>query len=376
MLPTAISQIIEAAVKSSVGIALAVWLMPYGIAYAAAGAIAGITFGELFGLLFLFLRSKMKDSITAQMFSAAPAPQRKRVIIAQIMRDSIPFTIAAAAMNINPFIDMLTIPTNTDQFTYGSYTGIALPIFTIATGVTAMLGKSAFPEITAAYENGDNRRMLRAVRILFKSALMAGLPVCIGLAALSQPLLSLLYFSRPQEVAVSAVPLSILGAGGIFLIISGMLFSIFMAAGRVDLQIKLMLTGSVVKLVLNLLLIPNENTGVSGAAISTIAAYAVVSIIGLILLKPTLRLTRENSEKIGIPRFIFQPLIFAILCGITAEICHNDIFADIDRPAALTLAMSVAAGAVVYLTLTMFSDRKYIKTLIHSIKTRKNPPLA
>jgi stage V sporulation protein B len=357
MIPTAVSQIIEAVIKSVVGIILAFMLMPLGIAYAAAGAIAGITVAEFFGVIFLFLRTRLgKDIITPRELQYSPVPQKKREIIRTILRESAPITVAALAMNVNPFIDMLTIPAITDQFTYGSYTGIAIPIFAIATAVTAMIGKSAFSEITASWERRDIPRFTRTLRILFKGTFMVGLPISLGLAALAKPVLSLLYFSKPLEVHISTPPLIILGLGGVSLILAGTLFSIFLAIGRVDLQIKLMLLGSAVKLSLNYTLIRMEHIGVSGAALATVACYTLISFIGLILLK------RLITDRIGVTRLIVQPLVFAVLCGITAHICYERAFAE--RPDLLRLSMSVAAGALAYLVPTMITDRRYIKYIL------------
>jgi stage V sporulation protein B len=380
MLPTAISQIIEAVVKAGIGIFLAIALIPYGIAYAAAGAIAAITVAELFGLIFLYIRSKFDKLQLSQSQSSQSQSQsaNMRLQIRCILRESLPITLAALAMNLNPFIDLLTIPNiinslklpHDGNFIYGSYTGIAIPIFAIATAVTAMIGKSALPEITKAWESRNITQLTRTLRILFKGTFMAGLPVCIGLAALSKPILSLLFPARPAEVAVSATPLIALGLGGVSLILAGTLFGIFLAMGRVDLQIKLMLTGAALKLAGNLVLIRIEWLNVTGAAISTIICYSIISIIGLIMLK---NLIKEN---LGIAPNIFRPLFFSLLCGITAYVCYYHTFADVGYSQLLRLAVSIAAGALAYLIPTMFSDRKHIKSLFsHNKNARTSPKL-
>jgi stage V sporulation protein B len=355
MLPTAISQIIEAIIKSSVGIFLAMMFMPMGIPYAAAAAMAGLTIAEFFSMLFLHLRTRFSKDISgnnAPPPSIAPTMQ-KRVIIKTIMNQSFPITLAALAMNLNPFIDMMTIPIITDEFTYGSYTGITMSIFALATSVTAMVCKSALPEITAAYERQNRTRLVSSLRLLFKGTFMVGLPICLGLSALAEPILSLLYFSRPDEVTVSTPPLIVLGLGGGALLLAGTLFGIFIAIGRADIQIKLMLIGAAVKYAGNQVLIRIPELGVTGAAISTVICYTVISIIGLIILK------RLIKPKLNLVRNIIQPMTFALLCGSTAYACYYYAFTD--RSEVLRLAMSVAAGALVYLVLTMFTDRRYIK---------------
>ncbi|MCL2071852.1 MAG: polysaccharide biosynthesis C-terminal domain-containing protein [Oscillospiraceae bacterium] len=391
MIPTAISQIIEALIKSVTGIFLAFAFIPHGIEYAAAAAIAGVTISEFFGLIFMFARTRLgSDGIPPDKLKNSPPPQRKRVIIKTIMGESLPITLAALSMNLNPFIDMMTISSTINSviadnkafflqsftygayggeaisdignFIYGSYTGITLPIFAIATSVTAMIGKSALPEITAAHALKDNApkenqqenspSLIHSLRMLFKGTFMVGLPICIGLAVLAKPILSLLYFSRPAEVLVSTPPLVVLGLGGITLILAGTLFSIFMAIGRADLQIKLMLAGAAIKLAANLILIRIPHVNVTGAAIATVLSYTFVSIAGLIILKGVLK------TKLKIARHIAQPMFFALLCGATAYICYN--YAFIERGSLLRLAMSIAAGALVYLTMTLIFNLHFL----------------
>jgi stage V sporulation protein B len=386
MLPTAISQIVEAVIKSSVGIVLAVMVLSHGggAAQAAAAAIAGITISEFAGMVFLFLRGRFgKDGISDEALLASPPPQRKRVLIRTLLRESVPITIAALTMNLNPFIDMMTIPNiintavrdnarffrseimfgnvgdvgNMGNFIYGSYTGITISIFALATTVTALVCKSALPEITAAWERKDTQTLNATLRRLFKGTFMVGLPVCLGIAALAQPILSLLYFTRPVEVMVSTPPLIILGVGGVPLLLAGTLFGIFLAIGRTDLQIKLMLGGAAIKLVGNIALVRIPALNISGAALATILCYSFVSIAGLIMLRKCLKPV-ESPRKLKLARHIAQPFIFAALCGITAYVCYFHIFDEYGisninvSGSVMRLLTSVAGGAFVYLTLT------------------------
>jgi len=387
MLPTAVSQIIEAVVKSSVGIVLAYYTVSlgYSVSYAAAAAVAGVSAGELCGLLFLFARSRFfRDGITAAALKASPAPQKSADIIKAVITDALPVTLAALAMNLNPFIDMLTIsncvnsgvlsdnayflqnftygfqngPALADigDFAYGCYAGVVTSLFSLATSVTAIIGRSALPEITAAYGGGDRPGLVRNLKILFKGTLLLGLPLCFGLAALASPLLKLLYYSKPAEAGVSALPLTVLSLGGAALIISGMLFSVFLAIGRVDIQIRLMLIGAAVKLAGNLTFIKIPQLNLTGAAVSTVMCYAVVTAAGLISLK------RLVPEKIGITRFFAIPLGYSVACAFTAYVCYARVFANM--PDIARFGAAACAGAAVYGVCVLLSDGKYIKKLI------------
>ncbi|MCL2634321.1 MAG: polysaccharide biosynthesis C-terminal domain-containing protein [Oscillospiraceae bacterium] len=357
MLPTAITQIIEAVVKSAIGIVLALVVVSKGgdnlLPYASAAAVAGITAGELCGLLFMLIRTRLlPDSITAYEIKNSPAPQNSLKIVKTIFKDTLPITLAALAMNINPLIDLMTITNMCGTFVYGSYTGISTSIFALVTAITAMLSKSALPEITLAYEKRNTPDLIRSLKILFKGTFIICFPLCLGLAAIAEPLLSLLYFSKPAEVAVSTLPLIVLCLGGASLVLAGTLFSIFTAIGRADLQVKLMLVGAAVKLCGNLVLIRIPQLSVTGAALATVACYSIVSVIGLFMLKGLVK------EKLEMPRFFLQPLIFAGLCGLGAYFSHYHVFVNL--PPMFRITASVAVGALVYIICTSIADKKYI----------------
>ena len=163
---------------------------------------------------------------------------------------------------------------------------------------------------------------------------------------------------------MSTPPLIVLGIGGAPLLLSGALFGIFLAIGRVDLQIKLMITGAIIKLIGNITLIRIPHINITGAAISTVACYSVISIIGLIMLKGIIK------QDTGLTRYIVQPFIFAALCGITAYTCYNYVFTDYNS--FMRLATSIAGGALVYLITTLIADRRHIsRHLPHLLSTHR-----
>jgi stage V sporulation protein B len=338
-------------------------------------------------MMFLWARDRFgKDGIETQLLQKSPQPLPKRELLRTLAKESLPITIAALAMNLNPFIDMLTIPNLVNDaggqgnFVFGSYTGIAIPIFAIATTLTALVCKSALPEITTAYCERNAACLKSALSGLFKGTFVVGLPVCFGIAVLAEPILSLLYFSRPEEVAVSTLPLMVLGFGGTSLLLAGALFGIFLSIGRADLQVKLMLGGATIKLAGNLLLVRIPEIGVTGAAIATLVCYGFVSLAGLIALQKCLKplIPKSPLKSLKIHKHFVQSLLFSAKCAATAYFCYHHLFADSDLVAWLVvhseflrLAMSVAAGGIVYLSAVMFADRGYVRECVVRVCGRK-----
>ena len=184
MLPTAISQVVEAVVKAAAGIGLSYAAYGYfvhelgseekALPYAAAAAIAGVTLSELFGMLYLVLRSR-KHKITAQ-------PAKKSNIaetIGTIMKDAAPIAIGAVISNLISFTDLLTISncinlsfayfpdqliggtvslegTNAindpGNFLYGSYSGIIMSVYMLTATIPMLIPRCSQPRLICTIE--------------------------------------------------------------------------------------------------------------------------------------------------------------------------------------------------------------------------------
>lgn len=124
------------------------------------------------------------------------------MLIKRIIKYALPISLGAVIINLSSFIDLLTISGGVQEcfvknqsyffenfaiaikesgtgsfgnFVYGSYTGIVLSMFMIITSLTALIGKSALPQITAAYERGNAEEVKRSVSILFSGIFVVGL---------------------------------------------------------------------------------------------------------------------------------------------------------------------------------------------------------
>jgi len=381
--PTAVSQVIEAVVKAALGVALAYIVLTRtgSLPLAAAASVLGIAVSEAVGLLFLFLRSFGSDGITDEELDFSPPPESGMRLLRKFITEAFPIALGALVINISSLIDLMTITNcinlavtadrsyflrefvyglegsvdlhDLGNFIYGSYTGIVASLFTLIPAMTAMLSKSALPAIAATWERRNMPHLTRNLKVLFKSTLMLGLPLCLGMAAFSEEILSLLYVSKPAEAYICIKPLFILSLGGITLSLTGTLFSIFLAIGRADLPVKLMLCGAVVKLSINLLLIRIPEVNITGAAIGTVGCYLVICFIGFICLSRIIRV------RLGIPGFFLKSLLNSVLCALTALVMYHYIIDDAGR--IIRLLLSAGAGGAVYGIATLISNREMLR---------------
>ena len=105
MVPTSVSQIIEAMCKLVVGLALAWWLIKAGQPdyIAAAGAITGVTVGTVVALAYMLIRYTLRRS--REQSRADDRPDSMGGIMADILRIAVPITLSASMVGIVTVID-------------------------------------------------------------------------------------------------------------------------------------------------------------------------------------------------------------------------------------------------------------------------------
>ena len=166
-------------------------------------------------------------------------------------------------------------------------------------------------------------------------------PAAAGIFVFSPEILGILYSRQTDEVAICIRALRYLMAGMVFLCVSYPLFSMLQAIGKPTAPLKIMLTGTAVKLVGNLVFIPFM--GVDGAALSTTICYGVMLVISLRIF------TRETGISIKAAPFV-KTLYAGAMCAGAAYLTS----AFVQRCGASDIAELLVSGAVggtVYLIL-------------------------
>ena len=105
MTPTAVSQIIEALCKLTVGLGLAYWLVGHGAdaSHAAAGAITGVTVGTIVALAYMLMNFLIARSQEPQL--ADDQPDEPSTILKHLLMIAVPITISSSMVGIVTVID-------------------------------------------------------------------------------------------------------------------------------------------------------------------------------------------------------------------------------------------------------------------------------
>lgn len=105
MTPTAVSQIIEALCKLTVGLGLAYWLVGHeaDASHAAAGAITGVTVGTIVALAYMLMNFLITRSQEPQL--ADDRPDEPATILKHLLMIAVPITISSSMVGIVTVID-------------------------------------------------------------------------------------------------------------------------------------------------------------------------------------------------------------------------------------------------------------------------------
>ncbi|MCM1579083.1 MAG: polysaccharide biosynthesis C-terminal domain-containing protein [Ruminococcus sp.] len=365
MYPTALSQLTEGAVKLILGLFLCwgtmylaqnkpnVFLKVIGcggrdidplkaaVPYGAAAAVAGITlssFGGLFAVMLYDRRERRRTGAEKLRLS----PGERAEIRSELVKIALPAAAGALAVNLTSLIDLVTVmgalgkmtvtsPEVFSRFTkagvelkdmpnfiYGSFTGLAVTVFNLVPALTNMFGKSILPAAAAAKAAGNGEKLCGCAKNALLVSALAAFPAGAGLTAMAEPVLRLLFGGRELEIEACRDAMTVMGMAVPFVCLSQTAFVLLQAADRADIPVKLMGLGAAVKLILNLLLTPIPELGVTGAAIATLACY--ILICGLSLFSLSVYCGQRMGDMI--PDFV-KIAFGSLICGAGALMMHS-----------------------------------------------------
>ncbi|KXZ40599.1 stage V sporulation protein B [Alkalithermobacter thermoalcaliphilus JW-YL-7 = DSM 7308] len=352
MMPTAISQIIEQFGRVVIGIYLAILFLGKGKEYAAAGASFGATAGAMLGSIFMaFMYLKNKSKIKNELKLESNFKEESSFkILNRLLSIAIPITIGSSIMPIMNMIDVSIVMRRLQEagFTYeqanslyGQLTGMAATLINLPQVLTVALAVSLVPVISHSLTINDLNSAKRDIKIATKAALIIGLPAAFGLASLSGPIMKLLY---PNEPASAGQILFYLSMGVIFISLIQTFTGILQGMGKAHIPVINLVIGSILKIALTYTLTAIPSLNVKGAAIGTVVAYMVASVLNLYYIKKHLNI------KFGFVEFVIKPFIAVILMSISAILSYKVFILNFKNSISTLLAIAIASG-VYFVTL-------------------------
>lgn len=351
MIPTAVSEVIEALSKLVFGLSIAyIVKLQYDTYYlSSAGAISGITIGTCLSFLFLsvyHIYQKKHSVVTVKDFSNDVCNESSSLILKRLILTAIPITLGVCVFTLTSLIDTATVMNQLkglgyDQLERSSlygYLNRAITLFNMPPTIINAIAISIVPSVSAYLAIKNKTAALKNTRSALKITVIFALPCAVGLSVLSSPILKLLYNDSNH-----AILLNIMGIAVLFVTIVQITNAILQSWGSVWIPVINMFAGGVVKVVLNLWLVSKPEININGAPVGTLMCYITVMALNLIALK------RKTGVKLGISEFILKPAITAVATAFTAYLSFGALAVRMPSET-IALFISIVITAIVYFT--------------------------
>ena len=337
MVPTAVSQIIEALCKLLLGLALVFLVLGSAIQpddlrerLSAVGALAGVSIGSVASVAYLAVSHTRRQR--AERNRSADTPDRGGEILSRLLRLAVPITLSSCTLSLVNVIDTSLVNSQLQNvFTAiqdgmtgigNSFLGIfpkavelyqqnvadalarpednILPVLDSARGLYGIYGKTMsiynlpfnlmvpltaciVPAISACRARHDVLGAHRTTESAMRMAALIALPCGAGLFVLGGPIMYLLTGGE-VDVAIAGPLLSILGIASVFVCIQVVAAAILQANGIVNLPIITMVIGGVAKVLVSYTLVGNPKIMIFGAPVGTLTCFVIVGVLNLFII--------------------------------------------------------------------------------------------
>ena len=370
MIPTTVDEVLEVLFKVISGLILASCLLKagYGKPVGSAGAILGVSIGSVISLLYMIIYkrrhySELSASYTAGIHDPKDTPDDDELvdpawkIVKDILSIGIPIAFGACILAILNSVDSKLCLNRLQsaagfsyyqaKVLYGVY-GKAQTLFNLPAAFITPLTIAIVPEISGAIAKGANVAARKTSADAMRISAVISLPMGVGLTVLAYPIMNVLY---PNSNAAGPGLLAIMGAASFFVCTVLMENAILQASGHEKLTMVTMISGGLVKIIVNWFLVAQRSINIYGAPVGTLVSYVVMALMNYIFICVSLK---YRPKLFGI---FARPLAASVLMGAAAwaiyGLCARFIGAVSWSRIALCMLAAIAVAVIVYLVSTI-----------------------
>lgn len=311
---------------------------------AAAIATTAATFFSFAYLYIKYLKNKQeiwKDII----LSTTKEKESIQKIVKTIITLSLPLSFTALLSATNRSIDAFTVVntiskflgTEEAKFQYGILTGKVEGLVVLPYSFNVAFATTLIPTISAAQARGEMEKAIKRINFSILATILITLPCAAVLITFAEPILKLLF----PNAYLGKTMLQISSLSIVFVAINQTVGGVLQGLNKVKVPIISIAAGSIVKLILNVILLPIEELNVNGAIIATIISHFVTFLVSLSYLKKYINI------QFNLNKFIIKPIIATLCMTITDWYIYNNL--TILNSKNITLISSLLIGIIVYI---------------------------
>ena len=352
MSTTAHSQTLEQVAKTVITILLVeIIAIPTqnNVVFMAAGANLATTISILLSFAYLYRYYKLKRkelAIDVQENYEEPSYARKssKEILKSVIQISFPMTISSLVSSINRTIDSVTVvrglknflSEEVAKFQFGIYAGkvdtlVGLPLsFNIAFATVLV------PSISKLLARNEKKDAVKLIKSSLLSTILIGLPCTFGMIVFAEQILGLLF----PNASSGTLLLQLTSITIIFMMMAQTVNGVLQGIGKYRVPATALACGVVVKLILNLILIPIPSIGINGVAISSIVCHMISFGIGFNVLKNTLNI------KFSTGKFVVKPIFATFAMCVCSYVLY--LILKTMMPWKIATIIAIAFAVLVY----------------------------
>lgn len=342
MKPQANSQIIDQIGKCFFTILLAYMFLGKSPEIMAAAATFGATIGTIMSVIYVvyYYQRRKKDIWEGAKNGRKASVETRKRIIRNILTLSIPITFGAIITSISGMVNVLTVmprlldagfSTLQAQEWYGILVGKSDVLLNLPLALNVVYATSLVPNVASALAVKDEKTAAKKIEFSIFSTIVITLPAAIGLSVLSDEILKLIFPSAPNGgyiIQVSAFSV-------VFIALTQTLSGALQGMGRVYTPAIALLTGAIVKYIMNYILVAIPEINIMGATYSAIACYLISFTISFTILRKNIKLN------IPVSKYLIKPVIASAIMGFVAYYSHSIVF---NMANSRLIAMIIAVG--------------------------------
>ena len=350
MIPTTVDEVLEVLFKVISGLIIAGLLVKagYDLPVASAGAILGVSIGSVVSLGYmLFYKKKHYPAVRDRNGKTESTGQ----IIMDILRIGIPISLGASIMAILSSLDPGICESRLAAAGFSKYDAGVLygvyakvqTLFNLPAAVMTPLTVAIVRAVAGAMAIGKKAEAEKTSEDAMRIASVISMPMGVGLSVLSYPIVNVLY---PNSNAAGPGLLSIMGIASFFICLVLMENAILQASGKEKLPMVALISGSLLKILINWIIIPIPTVNIYGAPIGTLFGYCCMAVLDYIFIRKAL------GENPHLGKVLGRPLFCSVLMGASAfgvySLCSRLIGTAGTLKMFVSMALAVVAGVIIY----------------------------
>ncbi len=358
MLPTSISQVIEAFFKLIVGLAAAFFLAWYtkSVALAAGGAILGVTFSCLISVGYLM---NCQRKAWRELPEGSDEALSSQATAKRLLAIAVPITIGSAGMQIltvletklymSQLLNTLGLAQDAVDNMKGVY-NMSQTVYNMPIAFIAPITISIIPAITACLTLSDNAGAKATSESAARVTGLLSLPCAVGLMVLAQPIMALLGGYSGEKLILATNLMRLLGLSVFLHAVVQLTNAVMQASGHAQIPVVNTLICGGARLAVVYLLVGNPAIGLLGVPVGTALCNAAIALLNLFCIGKIL------PHKPAIARNVLRPLLPALLMGAVAygswQLIVMGLGADCSR--IIQCGVPICLAAAVYFVMAVW----------------------